>query len=55
MKPVLSVHLRAWRANCFIKDSGLVLNEVHVLKVCPLAEAKAALATTRIIERMMQS
>lgn len=46
---------RPWAPNCSITETGLVLSKSHVLKVLPLAEAKAALLTTAIIEKMMKS
>lgn len=46
---------RAWRPNCYITETGLVCTEVHVKRVCTLPQAKAALATTAMIERMMKS
>lgn len=45
---------RPWAPGCFITKTGLVLSRSHVLKVMDLADAKAAIMTTAIIERMIQ-
>ena len=55
MNPVQLLDQRAWEPDSFITTTGIVLNKAHVLKVLPLAEAKAALLTTQLIKRMMQS
>lgn len=50
-----TVHQLPWAENCYITDKGIVCNEVHVKRVCSLREAKAALMTTAIINKMMQA
>lgn len=55
MRTVQLLDQRAWAPDSYITESGIVLNKDHVLKVLRLAEAKAALLTTQLIKRMMQS
>lgn len=51
----LTLDQRPWAPDCFITASGLVLSKSHVMKVMTLADAKAALMTTAIIERLLKS
>lgn len=45
---------KPWSPDCWITLTGLVCNRVHTRRVCSVAEAKAAYATTAIIRRIMQ-
>lgn len=49
-----SVHRRPWAPDCFVTHSGLVCSKIHTRRVCSVADAKAAYATTAIIRRIMQ-
>lgn len=46
---------RAWRRNSYITNTGLVLNEHHLITVAPAAWGKAAFLTTVLIDRIMKS
>lgn len=49
-----TVHERPWVPNGYVTSTGLALSEQHVLKVLPFKQARAALLTTGIIQKMMQ-
>lgn len=55
MKTFQLLDQRAWEPDSFITPTGIVLNKSHVLKVLPVAEAKAALLTTVLIKRIMSA
>lgn len=53
MNPFQLLDRRAWRAGCWITQSGIVLCPQHVKAVCTVAQNDAVAATETIIKRMM--
>jgi hypothetical protein len=48
-----SLDLKPWVPNAWVSPTGLVINRQHVQKVMDLPHAKATIATTAIIQRII--